>query len=904
MSAAESSEKTFAVRPLPLAALAVAFAAGIVFSSYSAFPFELFAAVSLILLFVFFVTRNRPFVLLTIVFFTLGGARFTANAVFSPQNRVSNLIDSGEITSGDPAIIEGTIASLPEGEENAMRLRLRARLIEVNHLKRETYGDIRVRVDLPAGPADDRAETIFPVGTRVSVACRLIREEEFQNPGVRPRLAILSADGFDAICNVKSPDLIEILAVPIVPRPIEIAGKLRNYIISGFRRLLDPQTAGVMIAAITGNKNFLDKQTAETFREGGTFHILVISGLHITLIAGILLWITGFFTQNRLFHLAFVGGFVWLFALVVGGDVPVVRAAIMMTIFLSGRAIYRSGSGLNSLALAVILLLLWRPGDLFEASFQLTAVSVGAIVIIAMPLLTKLRKIGEWEPAESTPFPPNVSPLLRRFAESVYWNETAWEIRNSQQVWHARLIKRPFRAAMRLARLRKAFVWLFEAMLVSLIVQAAMLPLSIWYFHRWMPMGFLLNLWVAPILALETFTAFAALIANIFNQSVAAGFALIAEALNSLMMLAPHAFSAAGLTGGRVPIYAGITRMLYWLYFVPIVIAAAAVRKWNPFSLGPRRHSRFYFGTALIAANAFFAGVLVIHPFSNTVPDGRLHIDFLDVGQGDAAFITLPDGKTMLIDGGGRLDFRENPVSINKREPDLMTIGESVVSEFLWERGISRIDYLVATHSDTDHFQGLIDAARNFSIGEFWTSRQVIENAAFSPIAELSERRGFAIRPIKKGDLIETSGCRIEVLWPPAETLSGLSDNDSSLIIRIIYGQRRFLFTGDAERAAEESVLGSAADMRADVVKVPHHGSRTSSTDAFVKATMAEYAVFSVGRRSLFGHPHREVVIRWRDRGATPLMTGIRGTISFVSDGVNLWFTTFKADSATAAESP
>lgn len=904
MSTAESSAKTNAVRPLPLAASAVAFAAGIVFSSYSAFPFELYAAVSLIVLFVVFVTRNRPFILLTILFFTLGGARFTANYFFSPQNRISNLIDSGEITSGEPAIIEGEIVSLPEGEETALRLRLRARFIEVNNVKRETYGDIRVRVDLQAAPAGDRPEFIVPVGTRVSVACRPIREEEFQNPGVRPRLAILSADGFDAICNVKSPDLIEILTVPSVLTPIEIAGKLRNYIISGFRRLLDPQTAGVMIAAITGNKNFLDKQTAETFREGGTFHILVISGLHITLIAGILLWITGFFTQNRVFHLAFVGGFVWLFALVVGGDVPVVRAAIMMTIFLCGRAIYRSGSGVNSLALAVILLLLWRPGDLFEASFQLTVVSVGAIVIIAMPLLAKFRKIGEWEPAAGSPFPPNVSPLLRRFAESVYWNERAWEIRNSQEVWHARLIKRPFPVAKRFARLRKAFVWLFEAAVVSLIVQAAMLPLAIWYFHRWVPAGFLLNLWVGPILALETFAAFSALIASIFNQSVAAGFALIADVLNRLMMLAPQAFSAAGLTGGRIPIYAGSARMLYWLYFVPIMLAAAAARKWDPFSLEPRRRSLFYFGTALVFATVCLAGVLVIHPFSKTVPDGRLHIDFLDVGQGDAAFLTFPDGQTMLIDGGGRLDFRENPVSINKREPDRMTIGESVVSEFLWDRGISRIDYLVATHSDTDHFQGLIDAARNFSIGEFWTNRQVIENAAFSPIAELSERHGFAIRPIKKGDTIEVGGCRFEVLWPPSETLSGLSDNDSSLIIRIIYGHRRFLFTGDAERTAEESVLGSSTDMRADVVKVPHHGSRTSSTDAFVKSTMAEYAVFSVGRRSLFGHPHREVLLRWGNSGATPLMTGRRGTISFVSDGVNLWFTTFKSDSATAAQSP
>jgi len=698
--------------------------------------------------------------------------------------------------------------------------------------------------------------------------------------------------------------MIEILSFPAVPSLLGIAGRLRSYIISEFRALLDPLTAGVMIASIAGNRHFLDKETANAFREGGTFHILVISGLHITFIAGVLLWIIGLFTRDRVLHLVAVGGFIWLFALVVGGDVPVVRAAIMTTVFLSGRAIYRSATSVNSFSLAAFLMLFWRPGDLFEASFQLTAVSVGAIVLIAVPLIEKLHRIGEWEPTAGLPFPPNVSPALRRIAESVYWNEEAWKIRQQQQVWRARLIKKPFRAALRLGRMRKAVVWLIEAVIVSLIVQATMLPLSIWYFHRWMPMGFLLNLWVGPILALETFAAFAAVIVNGFSEAAATGFALIADLLNHLMLAAPQAFSAAGLTGGRVPIYPGIGKLFYFAYFVPIIVAAVAARSWNPFALGRRRRRVVYLGVSLVAVTAIFAGILILHPLSAPTADGRLHVDFLDVGQGDSAFITFPDGKTMLIDGGGRIDFAKDPSATENRVPDRTTIGESVVSEFLWEQGIWRIDYLVATHSDSDHFQGLIDAARNFSIGEFWTSRTVMESAAFGSIAQLAEARKFAVRPIKQGDTFETGGCWIEVLWPPAGAAAALSDNDTSLILRIVYKNRRFLFSGDAEMAAESGVLEFASDLRVDVVKVPHHGSRTSSGEEFVKASMPQYAVFSVGRRSPFGHPHREVVSRWVSAGATPLLTGRRGTVSFVSDGVSLWFTSFKSEPAITRDLP
>src|SRR5690606_29405090 len=188
-----------------------------------------------------------------------------------------------------------------------------------------------------------------------------------------------------------------------------------------------------------------------------------------------------------------------------GAEVPVVRASIMFTTFMLGRALFRQGSLLNSLGLCCLILLAWRPADLFTPSFQLTVVSVAAIVGMAFPIIEKLRSTGSWMPDASSPFPPNVPAWLRRFCEMLYWRPAAWEVEKGRQIWRGRIFKSP------LARIsdgvRSAISYLFEGLLVSLIVQLWMLPLLIYYFHRVSPISIFSNLWVGVVIAAESFAA-------------------------------------------------------------------------------------------------------------------------------------------------------------------------------------------------------------------------------------------------------------------------------------------------------------------------------------------------------------------------------------------------------------
>ena len=164
-------------------------------------------------------------------------------------------------------------------------------------------------------------------------------------------------------------------------------------------------------------------------------------------------------------------------------------------------------------------------------------------------------------------------------------------------------------------------------------------------------------------------------------------------------------------------------KAVYFVYFIPLVVAGFLIARWDPFSLTIRNvwETRSVLGT--VALIAIFGGLIFFHPLSAPVADGKLHVDFLDVGQGDASLITFPNGKTMLIDAGGRPDYRKSYDDEERFEPDVPRIGEAVVSEFLWEKGISHIDMIVATHADADHIQGLSDIVRNFGVGFAYLGR-------------------------------------------------------------------------------------------------------------------------------------------------------------------------------------
>jgi competence protein ComEC len=253
-------------------------------------------------------------------------------------------------------------------------------------------------------------------------------------------------------------------------------------------------------------------------------------------------------------------------------------------------------------------------------------------------------------------------------------------------------------------------------------------------------------------------------------------------------------------------------------------------------------------------------------------PDGRLHVAFLDVGQGDAILITTPEGRQILVDGG------PNPTQL------AWALGRHMP---FWDRSL---DLIVLTHPDSDHMTGLIPLFKRYQVKRALASSLVIDGDEAGPWRQAAKAADVGITVAERGMIIDPgSGVHLEVLHPSAAPLSrGASDNDSSIVLRLTYGATSFLFTGDLEAPGEQELLDSGPPLAAQVLKVSHHGSSGATTARFLRAVMPQLAVIQVGADNLFGHPAPELLARLEEAAVAVLRTDRQGTIVISSDGQQL----------------
>lgn len=241
-----------------------------------------------------------------------------------------------------------------------------------------------------------------------------------------------------------------------------------------------------------------------------------------------------------------------------------------------------------------------------------------------------------------------------------------------------------------------------------------------------------------------------------------------------------------------------------------------------------------------------------------------IKITYLDVGQGDSAFVEFPNGKTMLIDA-----------SESKASDDIIS--------FISRQGYTKIDYLIATHPHADHIGGMKDVIETFDVGEIYMPKASTNTKTYEKLLMAIADKGKKIKAASAGMSICDG---VDILAPNSAKYEEM--NNYSVVIKITYGNNKFLFMGDAETLSENEILNAGFDVSADVIKVGHHGSGTSSGAKFVKATGAKYAVISVGEGNSYNHPHTFIVDRWQSTGATIYRTDLSGNISVTSNGVNI----------------
>ena len=798
------------------------------------------------------VVRNR----LTVAVWALLVAMFFAGAVLAVEER-----HAPSVVAGGSVELTGVLTGPPE------------------YARDQVYFTLRVEHGLKGSVfligEKDKAQDLRH-GKRIRLTARIMRADNYRNPGVSILSDYLDRQDYAAMGVIKG-EIVHLGETSVFP-PLAWLYSWRERLQREIDSRFSPETAGVLDAALLGNRYNLTRSTSESFREGGTFHVLVISGLHISFIGAIVLFVLRRLTRRRLLQFVIPAAFVWSYSLAVGAEASVVRAALMFTFAGLGTVLFRPATSLNALGGVALVLLVHKPKGIFDPSFQLTFLSVLAIVVLAWPLLRKFSAIGAWYPTSDTPYPPNCSRELKAFCETLFWSERNWRREMARSTHRYRLFKCSMATVLERWKLQRCLRYVFGAVVVSASVQIVLLPQMIIYFHRLSLSSLVLNIVVSVLLAVLAGVALVGLLVAQVSNSVAAPLLNMAEAINWLMVHSTDPFSRAGVASFRLPEYSGWPRLIYVLYYVPLLLLVFALNRWEPLS----RFTTKFKPLPSTLMQLVLIATLVVHPFSSSQTDGLLRVDFLDVGQGDSALITMPDGTTLLVDGGGRPRFRAN----ESAERETRSIGESVVSEYLWWRGLDRIDYVLATHADADHIDGLNDIVRNFAVNTALVGRTPANDPEFRKFKGSLGNTG--LETLRAGDLIRFGEVEVQILWPPPGTESS---NDDSVVLKLNFRQRSILLTGDIERKAEAAL--TVSDLKADVVKVAHHGSKTSSTDAFVAVTKPHYAIISVGQDSMFGHPHAEVVERWKESGAEVLTTGKCGTITVTTNGTDLSVTEF-----------
>lgn len=733
-------------------------------------------------------------------------------------------------------------------------------------------GGVRLSLYAP----EDAAMAPLACGNIVAVTATLRPPERYRDPGVWDSPAWLLSQGIGVIGSAKAERLTRVAQ----PGGRGLSCLLHAWQTAASSRIVDFTTdssaaspaqhmpawltlsrddAAMIAAMVTGDRSYLGRSLRAGFERTGSFHLLVVSGLHIGLFAA-LVFVIG--KRMRIDRVPLTGITLLLsfaYALLTGFGQPVQRAFAMVALYLIGRLLYRDRSGLNSLGFAALCLLAFSPRALYDAGLQMTLLTVVAVAGIAVPLMERtsapflLATRGIRIAGMDAAFAPRLAQFrvtLRLIAEHL-------------DSFLSRRLRRRRYAEVLLAFCMRGLLLFFDLCLVSAIIELAMaLPMAV-YFHRVTTWGLPVNVLIVPALGVLLPCALLTTLCLLAAPHLAWLPAAATAALLHAVTFVVHGFNQRAGSEWRLPT-PSITAAIAALVLLALAVCAA---RWKAKLALP-----------LCAAALLAAAGCVLWPRHVARHDRVLEVTAIDVGQGDAILVVSPDGHTLLVDAGG-------PTGGGYGHASNFEIGEDVVSPYLWSRGIRRLDAVALTHAHSDHMGGMPAVLRNFRPRQLWVAHNPAVPAYQDLLAE-SASLGVEVHTLSRGDTVAFGGADVRVLAPAADYTPGpFPTNNDSLVLRISYAGRAALLEGDAEAPSEAAMLSlPPEELRADLLKVGHHGSKTSTIPPFLARVAPQLAVISVGPYNSYHHPRWETLDHLQQQGARCWRTDLLGLSTFYLD--------------------
>ena len=697
---------------------------------------------------------------------------------------------------------------------------------------------------------------LLTYGTRLRILAKLHPARNYRNPGAFDYEGYLRDNGISVLGSTEAAD-IEHLPGFSGSRIQLWRNRVHASIIAKIHQLWPVSQASLMDAMVLGEESFLRNSIRTEYQRSGTYHVLVVSGMNLSILAFAIFWTLRQFRVDPAVAAITTVAVSFAYAFVVGVGPPVWRAALMLATYLGARLLYRGRNMMNAIGAAALVVLIVDPHALFGASFQLTFLAVFIIAGIGSPILERTT----WPYARGL-------RMLRAASYDLHVPPKVAQLRLDLRMIGGRLARFiGHRLGLALpAIFMRVAIGVSGLMFISALMQAGLALLMAYHFHRATTMGMPANLVVIPLTQVLMPAAAAAVGLGYISTTLAKPAVWISGLALEGIAGTVHFLGGAHLAGTSIAdlrvAMPSLAMILASIAALALAMLAVRIRRtrWAAFA-----------SVVLVFGVAAWIAFIPSHPHLRA---GLMEMTAIDVGQGDSILLITPEGRTLLIDAGGIPQWMHSDFDL----------GEQVVSPYLWNRGFDRLDLVVITHPHADHLGGMPAVIANFHPRELWIS---IDHPVgqLAPIVAQARRAGMQVSIKKEGDQFDYGGAHFHMLAPGRDQITGaMRPNDDCLVFTAAYRGTTALLEGDAERPAERRVVEERPG-EAMLLKVAHHGSASGTSADLLAAVHPRYAVISVGVRNVYGHPRREVLERLQQAGVTTYRTDVQGAVSFYLDG-------------------
>lgn len=696
--------------------------------------------------------------------------------------------------------IVGTIISNPMDKQYKNQYILKVEKINENKSYKNTNLQLNVK----------KEEKLLSYGDKIIIKGNFEEANTARNEGGFDYKQYLKSKNVYGIISVDKKDikLIKKNNVGVIDL---LANKVSNSMKIKIEQNLSNETSNLLSGILIGNKNNLQKEIQEDFRNSSLSHVLAISGMHVSYIMlGITFVINKMKFNKRVSKIITI--FILLFFIILTGKTAsVTRACFMSSYIILASLFHKKAHVLASISISLLIILIINPYLILDIGLQLSYGGTIGIVLI-YPILKKLKKKKEDKNSK-------FKKIIHKVKEKI-----------------------------------------LDIILITISANLVIFPIVLFHYNTISFTFIISNLLISPIIGIIIILGFISVFASYIISPISKVMFLILQTFLNLLIKIAHFCAELPFSKVYFPTPKIYVIIIYYVFLIFIILARnkiIVIKKIN-------KKIIIIFVIIIIILN------LILNLILNFIPK-TFTISFIDVGQGDSMLISTPKGKKILIDGGG------------SRDEELFNIGKQTLIPYLLNKGITKLDYILISHFDSDHVGGILSVLEELKVEKVIICEQE-ENENYRRFKEIVKNKKIKVYVVKKGDNVKIEeNILLNILWPKDEKIKENAINNNSIVAKLNYKSFSILLTGDIEKIAENEILKEYENsniLNANILKVAHHGSKSSSINEFLEKVKPQIALIGVGEKNTFGHPNEGVLKRLENINTKIYRTDKKGEIT------------------------